>query len=93
MRSKRPRRRKMVVGRRERYIAKRPNQVWSMDFVSDQLVNGSRFRALTIVDVYTREALAIAVGQQLRAENVIAVCNKLVPTRGALARVFVDNGS
>lgn len=93
LRSKRPRRRKMVVGRRERYIAKRPNQAWSMDFVADQLVNGTRFRALTIVDVYTREALAITVGQRLKAEDVVCVCNRLVARRGSTVRIFVDNGS
>ena len=65
LRSKRPKRRKMAVARRERYVPKRPNQAWSMDFVSDQLTNGTRFRALTIVDVFTREALAIRVGQRL----------------------------
>lgn len=93
LRSKRPRRRKMVVGRREKYIPKRPNQAWSMDFVADQLVDGTRFRALTVVDVFTREALDIAVGQRLRAENVVDVCNRLVAQRGAPARIFVDNGS
>ena len=46
LRSKLPKRRKMVVTRKERYLAVRPNQAWSMDFVSDQLVNGQRFRAL-----------------------------------------------
>jgi putative transposase len=83
----------MVVTRRERYVPKRPNQAWSMDFVADQLVNGMRFRALTIVDVYTREALAVLVGQRLRAEDVVGVCNRLAAKRGAPARVFVDNGS
>jgi putative transposase len=34
---------------------------WSMDFVADQPVNGTRFRALTVIDVYTREALDIVV--------------------------------
>ena len=37
-----------------------------MDFVMDQLQNGARFRALTIVDVHTREAVAIEVGQSLK---------------------------
>ena len=83
----------MVVGRREKYIPKRPNQAWSMDFVADQLVDGTRFRALTIVDVFTREALDIAVGQRLRAENVVEVCNRLAAQRGSPARIFVDNGS
>lgn len=93
LRSKRPHRRKMAVARRERYVPKRPNQAWSMDFVADQLVDGTRFRALTIIDVYTREALDIVVGQRLRAEHVVEACNRLVATRGSPARIFVDNGS
>ena len=64
-----------------------------MDFVSDQLVNGQRFRALTVVDVFTREALAIEVGSRLRAEHVVAVCNRLACTHRPPRRVFVDNGS
>jgi putative transposase len=93
LRSKRPRRRKMLVTRRERYVPKRPNQAWSMDFVADQLVDGTKLRALTIVDVFTREALAIEVGQRLRGEDVVGVCNRLVAQRGAPVRIFVDNGS
>jgi putative transposase len=93
LRCKLPRRRKMVVTRRERFEARRPNDAWSMDFVADQLVNGKRFRALTIVDVFSREALAIRVGQKLRGEDVVDVCNRLVAQRRAPRRVFVDNGS
>jgi len=40
-----------------------------MDFVADHLTNGQRFRALTIVDVFNREALAIQVVQSLRGER------------------------
>ena len=93
LRSKLPRRRKMVATRRERFEPKRANEAWTMDFVADQLVNGERFRALTIVDVFSREALAIEVGKKLRAENVVDVCNRLVAQRRAPKRVFVDNGS
>jgi transposase InsO family protein len=39
------------------------NDIWSMDFVADQLTDGRRFRALTILDLFTRECLAIDVGQ------------------------------
>ena len=70
LRSKRPRRRKMRVARRERYVPKRANQAWSMDFVADQLADGRKLRALTVVDVFTREALRIRVGQRLRGEDV-----------------------
>src|SRR5688572_24330699 len=41
------------------------NQIWSMDFVADALFDGRRLRALTIVDNYTRQCLAIEVGQRL----------------------------
>jgi putative transposase len=78
LRSKLPRRRKMLVTRRERFVPRRPNEAWCMDFVADQLTNGQRFRALTIVDVFSREALAIQVGQSLRGEHVVGVCNQLV---------------
>jgi putative transposase len=93
LRSKLPRRRKMVVTRRERFVPRRANEAWSLDFVADQLANGQRFRALTIVDVFSREALAIAVGQHLRAESVVEICNRLVVQRQVPKRIFVDNGS
>ena len=64
-----------------------------MDFVADHLVDGTQFRALTTIDVYTREALDIVVGQRLRGEQVVEACNRLVARRGAPARIFVDNGS
>ncbi|BBP98361.1 putative transposase [Burkholderia sp. SFA1] len=93
LRSKQPKRRKMVVSRRERCVPIRPNEVWSLDFVADQLVDGSRLRALTIVDVFSREALAIEVGKRLRAEGVVSVLNRLVAQRRAPRFLFADNGS
>ena len=44
-----------MLSRPERCIATSPNQAWSLYFVADQLQDGARFRALAIVDVYTRE--------------------------------------
>ena len=93
LRLKLPKRRKMVVVRRERPQACAANDVWSLDFVADQLANGTRFRALTVVDVFTREALAIEVGQRLAGEHVVAVLNRLVAQRRAPKYLFVDNGS
>jgi putative transposase len=46
--------------------------VWSFDFVADQLADGRRFRALTIMDVFTCESLAIEVGQRLKGEDVVS---------------------
>jgi len=71
LRSKRPRRRKMVVHREARFTPKRPNEVWSLDFVQDQLSNGEKIRALTVVNVFSRESLAIEVGRRLRGEHVV----------------------
>jgi putative transposase len=93
LRSKRPRRRKMAVARRERFRPRRPNDAWAMDFVADQLVNGKSLRALTIVDVYTREALAIDIGQRLGGEHVVAALNRLAAQRGRPRVLFMDNGS
>lgn len=93
LRTKLPRRRKMVVTRVARIKPIRANQAWSMDFVADQLADGSKFRSLTIVDVYTREALAIEVGSGLRGEHVVAALNRLAAQRGTPTCLLVDNGS
>lgn len=93
LRSKRPKRRKMAVQRLQRLSPKKPQDAWSMDFVADQLSSGTRFRILTVVDVFTREALAVEAGQKFRGENVVQVLNRLVAQRGAPRHVFVDNGS
>lgn len=93
LRSKRPRRRKMTVHREARCRPKRANEAWSLDFIHDQLSHGQKFRALTVVDVFSREALAIEVGQRLRGEHVVQVLNRLVRRRGAPRYLFADNGA
>lgn len=93
LRSKLPKRRKMVVTRQAKIKPIHPNEAWSMDFVADQLANGMKFRALTIVDVFSKESLAIEVGQRLRSEHVVAVLNRIAAQRGAPQYLFVDNGS
>ena len=57
------------------------------------MASGQRCRALTIVDVFSREALAIVVGARLRAEDAVATCNALAAQRGVPKRVFSDSGS
>jgi putative transposase len=83
LRSKLPRRRKMVVCRQGRIKPTQPDQAWSMDFVADQLANGARFRTLTIIDVFSKEALAIEVGQRLSSDHVVAALNRLPAQRSA----------
>jgi putative transposase len=53
-----------VVHRQDRFRPTGPNQVWAMDFVSDRLSDARRFRSLTIVDIFTRESLAIEAGRE-----------------------------
>jgi putative transposase len=90
----RPRRRRQVAAHpRERRKPQAANEVWSLDFVADQRVDGRRFRALTIVDVFTRESLAIEVGQGLKGEDVVRVVNRLGRQRGGPQMLFCDNGS
>ena len=93
LRRKRPRRRKAAAHRLERLALSAPDQCWSMDFVADALFDGRKFRALTVVDNFTKESLAIAVDQQLKGEDVVAVMNCLKHQRGLPLRIQTDNGS
>jgi len=93
LRTKRPRRRKMVVHREAHIQPKRPNEAWSLDIIHNELSNGQKLRALTVVDIFTREVLAIEVGHRLRGENVVEVLNRLARLRGAPKYLFADNGA
>jgi transposase InsO family protein len=63
-----------------------------MDFVSDQLYDGRKLRALTLIDAYTRKCLAIWVDQRIRGEHVVTVVDTVRAERGAPRRIHVDNG-
>jgi putative transposase len=86
MRIKSPRRHKSCRTRIERPKAARANESWSMDFMSDQLFDGRRFRLLTLVDNFTRESLAIQLGQKLKGDDVVAVLEQLRPDAGLPSR-------
>jgi putative transposase len=58
LRHKPRRRRRASLHRREHFQRTAPNKVWSLDFVADQLVDGRRFRALTILNVFYARELA-----------------------------------
>jgi putative transposase len=93
LRQKPRRRRRVAVYRRERTKPRAPNEVWSLDFMADQLVDGRRFRALTVVDVFTRESLSIEVGQSLKGDDVVRVLNRIRQERGKPKILFCDNGA
>lgn len=76
----------------EKVNASQLNQCWAMDFVSDQMFNGKRFRALTILDIYSRECLAIHVDKSIKGEMVADVLENLKESRGLPEKIKVDNG-
>jgi putative transposase len=92
LRSKTKRKQLAVKRVPERNAATRLNECWSMDFVSDQLYNGKRFRALTVLDTFSRECLAIHADAGVKAEAVTRVLEALRETRGLPRRIKVDNG-
>jgi putative transposase len=78
--------------RLERDAAVRPNQQWSMDFVSDALFDGRRTRALTLVDNFTRGAPATVVDGSIRGEQVVEAVERLALQRGSPQLIRVDHG-
>ncbi len=94
LRSKRPRRNKSAAHRLERPLLTELYQCISMDFVSDALYDGKKFRSLTVVDNYSRECLAIHVGKSLKGYDVVGVLEQLRIGQGILPkRIQTDNGS
>lgn len=94
LRHKRPRRNKAAAHRVEREEVKTPYECCSMDFVADQLFNGQKFRALTIVDNFSRHCPLIRVGQSLRGVDVVAALEELRRGQNLIPKsIQVDNGS
>jgi len=93
LRHKRPRRNRSAQRRQPKSIVTAINEIWSMDFVADALFDGRKLRSLTVVDNYTRECLAIDVGQRLTGEHVVATLNRVAAVRGVPKTIKVDNGS
>jgi len=93
LRHKRPKRHKAARLRQPKHLVSSINEIWSMDFVSDALFDGRRLRALTVVDTYTRECLAIEVGQSLKGEDVVHVLDRIKGERELPNAIKVDNGS
>ena len=90
LRRKRGRKRSLV--RQPLPAAVAANQMWSVDFMSDTLSSGRRFRTLNIVDDYTRECLAIEVDTSLGGMRVVRVLEELKRQRGLPRQIRSDNG-
>jgi putative transposase len=69
-----------------------PNQVWTYDFVKDAALNGDEIRCLTVVDEFTREALAIEVDGRIGSQKVKATLERLFRAHGRPSFIRSDNG-
>ena len=65
--------------------ATRPNERWSMDFVSARLADGRWFRTLTVLDLYTRESLALVADRSLTGVKVAAALSRVLQQRDGAA--------
>ena len=71
-------------------IPQGPNQRWSLDFVSDTLVDGRRFRILCVIDDYSRECLAVVVDNSLSGQRVARELDAIAEHRGYPCMVVSD---
>jgi putative transposase len=91
---RRRKRKRWAVGQRVPLpLPSRPNERWSMDFMSDTFASGRTFRLLNIVDDCTRECVAITVDTSLPGLRVARCLDELALSRGLPAAIVVDNGS
>jgi putative transposase len=86
--------RKRAIGtRRPIEVPLAPNQRWSLDFVSDQLTDGRRFRILTVIDNCTRECLALVADTSLSGRRVARELDDIIRQRGRPETIVSDNGT
>lgn len=85
-------RKRLERGRVGMPLLSRPNQEWSIDFVSDALANGRAIRALTVLDDFTKESPAIEVDSSLSGPRVTRVLDGVIEQRGVPAGIRLDNG-
>jgi len=86
--------RKRALGtRRPIAVPDGPNQRWSLDFVSDTLTDGRRFRVLCVVDDFTRECLSLVADTSLSGRRVVRELDAIAARRGYPLSVVSDNGT
>ncbi len=93
LRTRTPKRRVSCRTRVHRPEPEQINDCWAMDFMADELFDGRRIRVLTIVDHFSRESLALEVGQRFRGQDVARVLTRVGAQRGLPKTIRVDNGT
>jgi len=89
---RRRKRKRVSVSRQPTLSPSRLNESWAMDFMSDSLASGRRFRIFNVVDALSREGLASEVDTSLPAVRVIQALEEIALLRGYPARITLDNG-
>ena len=86
--------RKRVLGtRRPIEVPHAGNVRWSLDFISDALTDGRRFRVLAVVDDFTRECLALVADTSLSGARVVRELDAVIARRGCPGTIVSDNGT
>ena len=86
--------RKRALGtRRPMLLPLGPNQRWSLDFVSDALTDGRRFRILCVIDDFSRECLATVVDNSISGVRVARELDRIMARQGRPCMVVSDNGT
>ena len=86
--------RKRALGtRRPMIVPQTANQRWSLDFVSDALTDGRRFRIFAVVDGHTRECLSLVTDTSLSGLRVTRELDRIIENRGQPQTIVSDNGT
>jgi len=94
LKPKQRKRRRAAQAREGRAVVTVPNQRWAMDFMHYTLADGTTIRVFTLVDVATRECVALTAARRVQGADVAAVLTAAGETRGTLpAVVQCDNGT
>ena len=86
-------RKKLTRPRMPMVVPIEANIRWSMDFVSDQLANGRRFRVLNVIDDYSREVIGQLTAFSISGHQVSRFLNQLIEEREKPDQIICDNGS
>ena len=93
LRMKTKRRKRISLQRGQVAPATGPNQHWSMDFVHDQMLDGRKFRILTVIDQWSRESVSLEPGFSLTGRCVGHALDQAAVARGMPRAITVDNGT
>ena len=89
---RRKKRRRLQRQRTPKIVAQSSNEEWAMDFVTDSLASARHLRILTVVDVFTRECLALETDTSIGSLRVRRTLDRIIGERGAPLRLRCDNG-